>query len=463
MASEIRRNNVGQNRKQKKEPNQGYDAEFIPELEKKYTCPVCLVAMRDPVQTKCGHRFCKPCMKGVCGNKRYVKCPVDNTWFDSIGDVFDDIATRREVLSLLVLCNYQPNGCEWKGELRELQEHNSICPFEKLTCPNSCSEQFFRKCRENHLEECPRRQVDCKHCGDKMIFNDLMRHELLLCSKFPVSCALCGQHGIIREEIPQHVDITGGDCPNTMIPCTFQHLGCQITVRRCEMNIHCQEASSHHLMLLSNTVLSQKSQLDNAKRELNETKMKYNDLSNKYKAIKKELLDKDCIMNAQTEKLDFLENTNLNGRLLWKMELAEKDGGGHLISPSFYTGCPGYKLSIQVELSAYVGRNETYSSLFVVLEKGRYDEKVQFPFSATCRVTVYDQDGCQNTSKKDFTTDILCSEVAMAPDNGCNENQKRGRLMFMMTSKLTSGQYARDGNVYMNIEVLPASRTITRL
>ena len=46
----------------KKEDSHGYDAQFCPELEKKYQCPVCLGGLREPVQTRCGHRFCKNCL-----------------------------------------------------------------------------------------------------------------------------------------------------------------------------------------------------------------------------------------------------------------------------------------------------------------------------------------------------------------------------------------------------------------
>ena len=40
----------------------GHDFEFIDELSKGQTCPVCLLAMRSPVQTVCGHRFCESCL-----------------------------------------------------------------------------------------------------------------------------------------------------------------------------------------------------------------------------------------------------------------------------------------------------------------------------------------------------------------------------------------------------------------
>lgn len=44
------------------EETQGYDVEFDPPLESKYECPICLMALREAVQTRCGHRFCKACI-----------------------------------------------------------------------------------------------------------------------------------------------------------------------------------------------------------------------------------------------------------------------------------------------------------------------------------------------------------------------------------------------------------------
>lgn len=44
-------------------PLQGYDVEFDPPLESKYECPICLMALRNAIQTPCGHRFCKTCIE----------------------------------------------------------------------------------------------------------------------------------------------------------------------------------------------------------------------------------------------------------------------------------------------------------------------------------------------------------------------------------------------------------------
>ena len=41
----------------------GYVVTFVQQpLEERYKCPVCLLALRDPVQTSCGHRICSQCL-----------------------------------------------------------------------------------------------------------------------------------------------------------------------------------------------------------------------------------------------------------------------------------------------------------------------------------------------------------------------------------------------------------------
>eukprot|EP00069_Balaena_mysticetus_P019415 bmy_12113T0 len=61
---------------------QGYDVEFDPPLESKYECPICLMALREAVQTPCGHRFCKACIiksiriiKHIMPNHYDLDCP----------------------------------------------------------------------------------------------------------------------------------------------------------------------------------------------------------------------------------------------------------------------------------------------------------------------------------------------------------------------------------------------------
>jgi len=42
---------------------EGYDYEFSPPADERFVCPVCMMVMRRPVQTTCGHRFCDLCIR----------------------------------------------------------------------------------------------------------------------------------------------------------------------------------------------------------------------------------------------------------------------------------------------------------------------------------------------------------------------------------------------------------------
>ena len=41
----------------------GYDEEFVNPLDDDFTCLICQVALREPVLTRCGHRFCRGCLE----------------------------------------------------------------------------------------------------------------------------------------------------------------------------------------------------------------------------------------------------------------------------------------------------------------------------------------------------------------------------------------------------------------
>ena len=54
----------------------GYRGRFIVELQSRHKCTLCTLAMRNPVQTECGHLFCKLCLEPILLQPN-PRCPVD--------------------------------------------------------------------------------------------------------------------------------------------------------------------------------------------------------------------------------------------------------------------------------------------------------------------------------------------------------------------------------------------------
>ncbi|CAH3196397.1 unnamed protein product, partial [Porites evermanni] len=79
----------------------GYDEEFVNEVEEDLICFICKLTLREPVQTRCGHRFFNACLEELL--RRY--------------DVFPNNATGRKILSLVIKCPRE--GCSWTGEIRD--------------------------------------------------------------------------------------------------------------------------------------------------------------------------------------------------------------------------------------------------------------------------------------------------------------------------------------------------------
>ncbi|XP_038063578.1 TNF receptor-associated factor 6-like [Patiria miniata] len=435
----------------------GYDAEFHPPLDTKYICPVCLAALRGPLQTKCGHRFCKMCMQRIIGNRPHAKCPVDKSWLDVKKDIFEDVAVEREILSMTVVCSNAGSGCEWRGDLRHLQTHCNTCPCTKLVCPNGCEEQYLRGKSEEHLRDCPLQVLDCSHCGETIIRKDASRHQLLACPKYPIQCEECGQEGIVREEMSKHTDVNDGDCPSTLVQCDYRELGCQCQVKRSELSSHYQEATNDHMQILLTNVITQKALLQTQSASLEERNQNCSQLISAMEEMKKCLKEKDELVNQQVERISHLENTNYNGCLHWKIDLnsyaRSNNTSTRILSPAFYTSRPGYKLSACLELDGHVTGNTSYTSLFIVLQQGDFDDRLPFPFSTKCNVTLFDQserNGRRNSS--DFATTITCGNMSRAR-SGEVRDQFRGRLKLMQTDALSQGRFCKDGVLFMRIDV----------
>ena len=116
------------------EDNCGYDMEFVDELPDYFTCAICCLALKNPIQVvACGHRFCNVCFeslkKNSSQNKIKLSCPIDRNVINK-SKVFEDKGIERLIFDLKVKCSRHTEGCNWVGEFRNLQAHlHHKCTF----------------------------------------------------------------------------------------------------------------------------------------------------------------------------------------------------------------------------------------------------------------------------------------------------------------------------------------------
>uniref|UniRef100_A0A2K6BKS9 TNF receptor-associated factor n=1 Tax=Macaca nemestrina TaxID=9545 RepID=A0A2K6BKS9_MACNE len=325
------------------EENQGYDVEFDPPLESRYECPICLTALREAVQTPCGHRFRKGCIIKSIRDAGH-KCPVDDEILLE-NKLFPDSFAKREILSLMVNC---PNeGCLHKVELRHLGDHQAHCEFALMDCPQ-CQHPFQKFHINIHiLKDCPRRQVSCDNCAASMAFEDKKIHA-------------------------SYYDV---DCPTAPIPCTFRTFDCHEKMQRNHLSHHLQENTLLSLIPDSGYI-SEARNFQETSHQLedrlvgqdHQIRMSSNE---PFEPLRTNLL---TLKHSSATEFTF-------GRLGVHLKCQEEEKPVVIHSPGFYTGKPGYKLCMHLHLQLLTAqRCANYISLFVHTMQGEYDSHLPWPF-----------------------------------------------------------------------------------
>lgn len=229
------------------EKPEGYDYEFVPKVDERYECSICLLVLREPMQTQCGHRFCRDCIVKWLRESQH-RCPVDNEPLTE-SDLFLDNFAKREIQNFNVHCPNTKLGCQVLTTVRSVLAHQSVCPYSQVPCPNKCSRLLQRRQLEEHVRhQCERRYIPCRDCQQKYFANEIENHGRL-CPKGLVRCEHCGDE-IIRELLPSHDE----SCPEKNISCTFAALGCEVKIRRGEIEAHLRDSIIIHLNLLCKAV-----------------------------------------------------------------------------------------------------------------------------------------------------------------------------------------------------------------
>jgi len=426
----------------------GYEYDFVSTVFDEYHCLICHLPLREPVLTRCGHRYCKDCLNEAIRRQQVPECPVDREPLDREKDIFPDKATERNILSCHVRCPSE--GCEWTGETRNVETHLQSCGAKIILCPNPhCNSPVERRLLEDHvMKECQWRTVHCGYCDEKYAKCDEEEHSLK-CRRLPVECSSgCGEV-IPREEMTAHQDV---DCSQTLVSCQYDYLGCNSRVKRCEMKDHIEENLRCHFQLSVDKLSGVQDECKILKRELEQMKLNYRtvgskltSLENDVKEMKQKHKDMETFSPFIWKVSDFWE----------RVSKAKTDKEIRFESDSFYIGPQGYKMRLAMYPNGTKEARNTYVSLYIALMKGRYDAILPWPFRYKVTLTIIDQSPDlmqRHNFVKSFIPELSWKSMQRPTSE---ENERRGFGRFLSHEKLRAGSYIVDNTLFVKFEVGP--------
>lgn len=240
-------------------------------------CPVCLSLLRDPYQASCcGYSFCKACIERVRSSTRTCPCCVARNF-----RVFEDKRLKRSLYTLKVHCTNKKNGCQWEGELGQLDGHLNTNPTEA----------------HMRLKGCNFVKIKCLHCCKVFRCN-----HWAVCGSYVMLCPnKCGK-SLIRMEYKKHVS---RHCPLTVVNCEFKGAGCEVKLPRInQMAAHLSDTVTTHLSLISSSASNLSKSMHEQAQDINLKVLRT--VTNKLDQAMKE--SSRCIKQHQFAATDFEHN-----------------------------------------------------------------------------------------------------------------------------------------------------------
>ena len=160
-----------------------------------------------PVTLACGHSGCKNCMETWAESTATPLCPQCRATFRK-EELRLNVAMDKATRDLPVKCNSQ--GCQWKGNYSDANDHLRHCPKVRERCPNEgCQHVAARE--EMTAHACPKERIACSGCQLSVTRERLQFHRTSLCRNSAVLCPLrCGAslpRYVVLIRIIQHYDI----------------------------------------------------------------------------------------------------------------------------------------------------------------------------------------------------------------------------------------------------------------
>ena len=335
--------------------------DFVEKPSQEYFCPVTFEILKNPRQTNscCGNHLSRAVAERL--EKEGKPCPMcKKTPLKTTEDLF----FKRKVLALKVNCRNKLPGCEWVGELGELDNHLKIgsvegrCRFVSVECPLKCDKHIQRRTLEEHKSsKCVKRPFTCKYCEYEATYELVTNEHWLQCQKYPEKCPnKCSEDDIERQFLQRHLD---EECPLQEIECKFSYAGCPVKMKRREIQKHMDESKDEHLENVGNYG-------------------KTMDL--KFKAL-------SIAITKIAPQSIFVPPPEFTVDSFAKRKTANDEW----YSPSFYSHIGGYKMCLRVDANGFIIGKGTHVSVGVYFMKGEFDSQLQWPFKGEVKVQLVNQ------------------------------------------------------------------------
>ena len=381
----------------------GYDYEFIDPPPNSLECSICLLTLCDPhVISCCGNHFCHTCIGRIQGDGK--PCPLCN---EPNFTTFLHKGVKREVNALMIRCRWRQLGCDWEGELGQLEEHlhpevgsrGKGCDYVIVECVYKCGERFERRMIHDHeLDACPRRPMEVQMSR--------------LARKFEAS--LRANEKKLNEVIAENKTIRS---ENQIIKDENRATSAKV------------EAISAENELLTKRITE-------LEKEQEGTKQKARQIEEKHDSLEREL---DTRIIPATVPPFYFSITNYEHYrkvdYWWR-------------SPSFYSHPGGYKLYCSVYPNGKGDAKGTHLSLYVQIMRGEYDNHLKWPFNGVVTIAIFKQ-GTEDYSKDiklDDSVPINARRRAVDSLSGGGRGYPR-----CITSKELAEKYLQEGVIRFKV------------
>ena len=441
----------------------GYEYKFVNPPPDRCICNICHLPSRDAYMTgQCceGQTICKSCLDQWQKTAGNMKCPVCRK---EEGGFYPNFPIKREIKSLRIYCTNKEKGCEWQGELNDINSHlgnSDGCQFEEVKCSNECGKMIQRRYLTSHVEtECPRRKVNCQYCHDTGEHQFIEGQHKEKCPKLPLPCPnKCEVGSVPCEDMEAHRK----ECPLEMIQCEYHSVGCQIVVPRQGQEEHKKQSVEEHLMITKNELTNAKNELANTKAQLDTALKQINSLAVLVMNVQlsPNAIDKD-FRSVQLDAMLTMFKHVCPVTIKMSEFNVKKINEVRWYSDPFYTHNKGYKMCLNIDAAGNGSGKGTHLSVGLVLMKGPHDDELTWPLRGKFEMKLLNQ---ISDSKYHFETvayDDNTPDIAAGRYRGTEGNQSKtgwGKSQYISNEDLNkitpTCQYLKDDCLFFLVTKL---------